>query len=68
MRGQEAAHPCSGSSHDYGAAERRCTPPHPGEESQSSESEETGVRHREKNRDQRVTECTQRLCNERMMK
>ncbi len=64
MRGQAAARPCSGSSHGYGAAERCCTPPHPGEESQSSESEETGIRHREKTRDQWVTECTQRMTND----
>lgn len=62
-RGRAAARPCSGSSHGCGAAERRCTPPHPGEESRSLESEETEARHREETRDQRVSECMQMTWN-----
>lgn len=56
--GQVATRPCSGSFRGSGAAERHCTPPHPGEGWQSLKSEKKKGRQREKTRDQGVSECT----------
>lgn len=39
MSGPAAGRPCCGSSRGSWASEKCCTPPRPGEESQSSESE-----------------------------